>query len=89
MIVLRSLGGLIEVRQTLDKTYRLIDTSFNMVVIRLGDVLKALMMISCARPPGCTTTANGCRWSGNNWFNENWGFYRSVAHQELKGDRNG
>lgn len=27
------------IRQTLDETYRLIDTTLNMVIIRLGDIL--------------------------------------------------
>jgi len=28
-----------KVRQTLDKTYRLLDTTLNMVIFRLGDIL--------------------------------------------------
>jgi hypothetical protein len=71
--------------QTLDGTYRLIDTTLNRVIIRLGDILKALM-ISCARPPtgqlrrmdvGGAATADSTRTGA---------FCTGVAHQKSKGD---
>ena len=55
-------------RCTLDETYRLIDTTLNMIIIRLGELsLFAADADFLAKRPGWTTTTNGCRpnWSSD------------------------
>ena len=51
--------------RTLDETYRLIDTTLNMVIIRLNILLLAADAEILAKPPVRITTTSGCRRSGS------------------------
>jgi len=68
-------------RQTEDETYRLIDTTLNMVIIRLATSCCLLPPTTpCARRAGWTTATNECKQSGSSGSRR-----RAEAHSGHKG----